>query len=433
VLMEMSRELGFPRTVPFTCYGLLNRLGWRDDRDSYEMLKDAFERLSGVMINTRNVHWNEKAQCFYNSGFGLIQSYLISAERPGRKKLSEARTPQSHFIWNEFVHESITSGSIRTVDLDFALSLAKPVSLRLYRYLDKKAHDGKESFEIEVHRLCEMHLGMTPAPYISALKQRLKPAHDELRDRGFLVEVTYAPMRTRKGEKICYTFASRKCQAAEAVAPTVAAETAPAASTSPRSKAAKPVAPLSLEEAASREEQQALQAQDAAQAPTEPMDSAREDLLARLAAIKVSAEVARELVENTASEALHLQLDCLSDREPRNAAAVLVKAVREGWEPPAKYLERQQAAERVLEAQTTLASSQALEASQKAAERAQRASQDLEATELDTRWEQLGPADREIIEAEALKRLGILARGGRAQAALAAMRRTLMREGLLPV
>ena len=47
----------------------------------------------------------------------------------------------------------------------FALSLNSPIALRLYRYLDKKRHGENDrarySFQIELHRLCELHLGMT--------------------------------------------------------------------------------------------------------------------------------------------------------------------------------------------------------------------------------------------------------------------------------
>ncbi len=43
-------------------------------------------------------------------------------------------------------------------------------------------------------------------------------------------------------------------------------------------------------------------------------------------------------------------------------------------------------------------------------------------------WEELGDLERQELEAVALARLGVLARTGRAQAALVAMRRNLLRE-----
>ncbi len=413
VLMELSRELGFPRTVPFTCYNLLKRLGWRDDRDSYEMLREAFEKLSSVMITTRNIHWSEKNGRFYNTGFSLIQGYVIEAEDPGRKKPSE-KVPQSHFIWNEVVHDLITEGKIRTIDLDFALSLAKPMSLRLFRYLDKKIYDGKGAFEIELHRLCETHLGMTPAPYNSQLKQRLEPAHDELRDRGFLVEVTYAPMKTREGEKVRYTFSPRTGQIAESV---------PLPSGSGASTwtvAASSAQPVPLKNIPSSHKH--------SEGEEATVNSEGEELLGRMAALKVSPEVARELLQNNSLQLLRLHLDCLSDRAPKDPAAVFVKAVRGEWEAPQKYLERVEATERAQKRREAQESAQASKAAQKASEGAQMASQEEEASQLDEKWEQLAPEVRSRIEAEAKERLGVLGQAGRAPAALAAMRRTLLRE-----
>lgn len=413
VLMELSRELGFPRTVSFTCYGLLKRLGWRDDRDSYTMLRQAFERLSSVMITTRNIHWSEKNQRFYDTAFSLIQGYLIEAEEPGRKRAGD-RASQSHFIWNEFVHDTISEGKIRSIDLDFALSLARPMSLRLFRYLDKKTYDGKGSFEIELHRLCETHLGMTPAPYNSQLKQRLKPAHDELRDRGFLVEVTYAPMKTRDGEKVRYTFSPGAVGAAESVP----LPSAPGAST--------------WTVAASSSQPVPFRVISSSHKHSESGDAApgceREELLGRMVALKVSPEVARDLLQSASLQVLRLQLDCLHDRVPKDPAAVFVKAVREEWEAPQKYLERVEAAERAQKRRAALESAQALKTAQKAAEDALKASQQDEARQLDENWEQLAPEVRSRIEDEARQRLGVLGQAGRAQAALAAMKRTLLRE-----
>jgi hypothetical protein len=115
----------------------------------------------------------------------------------------------SWFRWSQYVQSNFKAGYIKSLNLDFALSLNKPLSLRLYRYLDKKrggATSARTSFAIGLQKLCELHLGMEKAPYPSMLKQRLKPAHDELQRRGFLAECAYEKMRTQDGEKVVYGF-----------------------------------------------------------------------------------------------------------------------------------------------------------------------------------------------------------------------------------
>ena len=47
---------------------------------------------------------------------------------------------------------------------------------------------------------------------------------------------------------------------------------------------------------------------------------------------------------------------------------------------------------------------------------------------LDALWEQLDDSTRESIEVQARQRLGVLGQSGRAQGALVAMRRNLLRE-----
>lgn len=147
--------------------------------------------------------------------------------------------------------------------------------------------------------------------------------------------------------------------------------------------------------------------------------------------LKVSPEVARDLLRQVAPASLRLQLDCLDSREPRDRAAVFVKAAREGWDAPAKYLERRERLHK--SAQRTPSVREAHEAARtarKASEREAQAQADSETQALDAMWKSLDAATRGRIEADARERLGVLGRSGRASAAQDAMRRTLLRERL---
>ena len=77
------------------------------------------------------------------------------------------------------MQESFAAGNIRSLPIEFALSLELPLAARLFRYLDKhrtgETGTLRHSFEIELHRLCEIHLGMKSAKYPSKLKERLLP------------------------------------------------------------------------------------------------------------------------------------------------------------------------------------------------------------------------------------------------------------------
>ena len=57
-------------------------------------------------------------------------------------------------------------------------------------------------------------------------------------------------------------------------------------------------------------------------------------------ALQITPAVAEEFLRTVDHEQLRVQLDCLGDRDPKNPAAVFIKAVREGWQLPTQYMER---------------------------------------------------------------------------------------------
>jgi len=424
VLVQLTREAGLEsQTVHFTRHDLVKRMGWSHDQHSYRILMDVLRRLKAVTISAENAFWDARAKTFRTVGFSVLDNYDVADERPGRKsgsKEGQAVLPLSYFKWNDVIFNSMRAGYIRSLDLNFALALKGDIALRLYRYLDKKSYDGRRTFEIELAVLCERHLGMRRSPYASKYKERLKPAHDELMERGFLNGVEYEAMKSKKAEKVRYAFSPRRdsqIRPAEtshqrALQPTLREKVTPPPETEKPEVAETSISSSSVVPEASPES-----AQDAS-------------LLQQMIDLKVSPDVARQLLTSTPKTHLLSQLNCLADREPKDPAATFVKAVREQWEPPAKYFERQEAAEHTAQSKREQESAVARKAVQQAKEREEQAATEREAAQLDKVWASLDDRTRERIEKEAVERLGILGQTGRAQAALSAMRRSLLREML---
>ena len=407
VLMELTREAGMQSpTVHCSRYDIIKRLGWSFCERDYDVLRDGLTRLKAVTITSQNAFWDAKKRTFRITGEGLLDSFNMASEDGGRKSARAGSAPDSYFCWSSLMFKSFQAGYLKTVDLDLAQSFSSPLALRLYRYLDKKAFKTRRHFEIGLATLCERHLGMRTSPYPSKHKERLRPAHEELIACGFLQSVEYESMKTESGEKVRYTFGPRKGQALEAPASDPAGSLAKAHST--------PAQPALLELPLDPE-------------PAE-LTAEQEKLLGQMLGLKISPVVAQSFLHSTGPEELQAQLDCLEDREPRDSAATFVRAVREKWELPGKYLQRQEAQERAKKAQTTQESHRAQEAAQRASTAQQRASQKVEEEKLDVLWEHMVLAEREKLDAEARARLGVLGQTGRALGALKAMRRNLMRE-----
>lgn len=441
VLMELTCEVGMnQQMVSFTRYDVLKRMGWPDDTRSYRMLEEAFARLMGVTITAKNAFWNPVQKGFSTDAFHILDNYKLVSETRGRKPkdAKDAPRPSSFFKWNDVLFQSFVGGNIRTIDVAFALSLKRPLSLRLFRYLDKKVFDGRRRFEIGLRDLCEIHLGMAvDGRYDADLRAGLKPAHAELVERGFLLNATFEILKTRKGQKVCYEFPppSKRACLLEAKALPAPQKALPLPQeganpgVSPSAPESAPSAPSGAAEAASG----AVEAKGSDVNPDADPDS---ELLQRMLAIGVSRSVAQELESSVDAGHLAMQLDCLADRDAKSPAALFVKAVREVWALPEAYMARRRAVDDAERAKSTVEAQETNKARQRALECQQRASQQAEAVKLDAMWEKLDAKTRERLDEEVKERLGPLAtiglmRGGDAPSgALCAMRRNLMREML---
>ena len=387
VLMELTQEKGLvDQTVYFTRHDLLKRLRWPHNETGYDLLEKAFTRMGAVFITSKNAFWDATARSFKTVGFNLIDNFEIFNEKPGRRKAGQSELPLSFFKWNDVLFQSFQAGYIRAIDLDFALSLKGSLALRLYRYLDKKSYHGRRTFEIELAALCERHLGMRPNRYPSKYKERLAPAHEELIARGFLESARYEAMSTKKSEKVCYAFAPRQSRELPLSGNIAAPSVTPSSSISPQDTDPEAAAPVDAD-------------------PAKSLATADDDLLERMLALKISPEVARTLLNSASAEQLTLQLDCLDARAPQDAAAVFVKAVRESWEPPAKYLKALAAAERAQKTRQVREMAQTEKAVQQAEARKQAAAHDQEAATLNAMWDKLDIRTQERLEHQVREKL----------------------------
>lgn len=421
-LMELSREQGFAQVVAFTRHDLVKRLDWPHNQHSYRMVTEGFRRLKAVSITSENAFWDASIKSFRTVGFGIVDNYDIVAEPPGRKKKGreQGELPLSYFRWNDVIFGSVQAGYIRSLDVGFGLSLRGDLALRLFRYLDKKAYDGRPHFEIELASLCDRHLGMKPTNYDSTRRARLRAAHEELLARGFLQSVEFAPMKTRKAEKVRYAFSPRRDSARALAA-------APASQPPPHQPEDAVLGHLSshnadvvLLDASSQE----ASSQEAVQ------KAVAREAVARMMTLGVSPEVAQSFVAEVPPEELSLQLDCLPDRNAKDAAAVFVKSVREKWAVPQAHLDRVEARQRAQRQREGRETARVAKARHETERQEQSASQEEERARLDQVWEQLDEAQRQELDREASQRLGVLGRSGKAQGALMAMRRNLLRERL---
>lgn len=287
-LLKIASDTGFdtPR-VHFTQRALLHLICWPSQAWSHQRLEQALARLTTTKILAKNSFWDKRYRRYRQTlHFGIIDSYEM-VDREGWKNSSALN-------WARFSDEffdSIQVGYIKPLSFNLYFSLESSVTKRLFRYLDKKRHQ-KTRFEIRLHLLATVHVGLSPAKcrYPSSIKEKLAPAHDELVRCGFLESVDYD--LDDKGEvKVIYTFGT----------------------------------PLT-----------------ASEQPFLPGLETGADLIQRLVEAGVNEKVARELVRSQARAMVERQLDVVvyllqtDAASIRNPGAFLAQSIREGWtmQPP---------------------------------------------------------------------------------------------------
>jgi hypothetical protein len=183
--------------VTFSRYELIELLGWPQSGQSYQRIEEALHRWVGVVLMYENAWWDNTAKSWVDENFHILDNVTLydrERRRPaGAKKGSgsrrvgpgEAPLPLSSFRWNEVMFRSFQAGNLKQLDWAIFQSLRLPTTKRLYRFLDKRFY-RRARIDFDLRSFACEHIGMSKQYKPTELKRRLKPAIDELEEKGFL-------------------------------------------------------------------------------------------------------------------------------------------------------------------------------------------------------------------------------------------------------
>ena len=178
--LQLTKEAGFgDRKVGFTRYELMDLIGWPRDGRSYERISESLDRWAGTLIISDKAFWDKQNQCWIKDSFNILDRVILS-DREDTKKTKRKR---SAIIWGDFMWQSFQSGNLRSLDYRFWQSLESPISKRLYRLLDKRFYK-REAITFDLHCLAFEKVGLSRNMHTGQIKEKLKPAHEELKDKG---------------------------------------------------------------------------------------------------------------------------------------------------------------------------------------------------------------------------------------------------------
>jgi plasmid replication initiation protein len=177
------------RRVPFTTYRILRLLGLTLNQRNYAAVEKALQQLVGVTIYSEDAFWDHRVQRRITSkkGFHILEEFWLKTFEGDDDTRTEAERQEGitgYVVWGERIWDSFQAGYIKNLDVEFYYALENTLARRLYRFLDKRMH-YQQSYQIDIFDLAG-RMGMKPYAFASQVARKLKPAFDELIERGFL-------------------------------------------------------------------------------------------------------------------------------------------------------------------------------------------------------------------------------------------------------
>ena len=190
-LIQLAKLQNWPKLLRFTRYQLLKLLGWQTNARDYQKLHDSLLRLKAYQFRYYNGFFDAKARSFVTVAFDLFTKVSIYEQENSRTR-PKPNVHQdtfvfaaSYVVWSDEIHQQFANRGVKGINFDFAKSLARPLTRRLFRFLDKNFH-WRDRLEYELDPFATAHLGLATGQEFRDLKRTVDPAVKELEDLGFL-------------------------------------------------------------------------------------------------------------------------------------------------------------------------------------------------------------------------------------------------------
>lgn len=348
-------------------YNLCKRMGINNYGGSeYKEIKRALERIKATTIKSVGTFYSKEGKQWIDDTFGLYDRIVFKG-----KKLPNGEIADSNYLFlGSWYLQSLNSFYIKPVDYNYLQSLKRKIASRLYEILGVKFYGLRNKRQdficYRYSKLCQL-LPITPFKQISRAKQQLDPAHKELKDTEFLFNyewdedsgkdwlVYYWPGQRVKKEM-------RKVKT-EFFAPPIEEGVLPKPKKKPQS-----------------------------------LTKSQVDLVNQLIALNVSEVTAGELVKRSNQQAIKRWVKAINYANPKDKAAYLVKAIKEGWQVPEEYLKAEENERRTKEQEKA-------RLAKEIKEKEEQKRKQKEAQRLDKIYNSFSSLKKKEVEEEARKKL----------------------------
>lgn len=203
VVYERIKENGYPveNPVKFSIYHLAKIMKISSSGEIYKKTKDSLRRVVATTVESRGSFWLKDKKRWIEDMFHVYDRVKFTGE-----KTEDGETVDTNCLWlGDFILRNINSQHVRPLNYIYLADLKSDIAARLYEVLSGKFYSlirkGGKCFNINYLTLCQL-LPITPQKYISKMKEKLKPAHDELKKTQLLEKVDFR--RGKNGFVVVY-------------------------------------------------------------------------------------------------------------------------------------------------------------------------------------------------------------------------------------
>lgn len=197
-LLQLIDKKGLPEDgwVSFSIYELVELMNKKHSGREYQQVRESLIKLAATSIESYNAFYNRGTKSYVTDTFSLLTEVKLSEY----EDIEGERRDRNRVHLSQYFVDSYKANYLKSIDVSFYWSLSSPIAKRLYRLIDKK-RNGRRNWEAELFSLKE-RIPLSDYKYASKIKEKLRPAHDELREKGFLEKVDYR--RTDESEFAVY-------------------------------------------------------------------------------------------------------------------------------------------------------------------------------------------------------------------------------------
>jgi hypothetical protein len=210
-LLVENGELPVPDYLDFSFYEIAKILGMEPSGKTCAEIKRALLSILFTAIETKGAfgYLDNGKRKWVEDYFHLYDRVIFAGETLDNGGIAE----RNRLYFSKWYIRSLNSLYIKPFDFHYWNALKKHIAGRLYEYLSLMSFATKcKPFRIDYHRLCKF-LPLTAQRYFSQARQKMKDAHEELIETGFLKKVIWQKSKTDQRKWILIYYFGEKAKA----------------------------------------------------------------------------------------------------------------------------------------------------------------------------------------------------------------------------